>query len=236
MSGTACSFWQKVLMAALSKVLVQVTEQSILRWMRERGRGRERDWNRKVISTFRKELHICNSSSMLTGFQVEYTRTVNTQCGSRENFSTSIKHHSAVQEQKLLRFASCSWLFFFDNKNPMCIIVSCCSIPSVIPWGHNPFSFLTVGLWGSMYLSQQSVFIQCITYYRRSEKTLTCHWFTDKKRRHCCTVNWMYYVGNKLREKESGLQSNYPSGHPWYCNKRLHRVRWLHWHKKMVLT
>lgn len=34
-SGEACSFWQKVLMAALSKVLVQVTEQSILRWMRE---------------------------------------------------------------------------------------------------------------------------------------------------------------------------------------------------------
>lgn len=42
MSGAACSFWQKVLMAALSKVLVQVTEQSILRWMREREWRRER--------------------------------------------------------------------------------------------------------------------------------------------------------------------------------------------------
>lgn len=65
-SGRACSFWQKVLMAALSKVLVQVTEQSILRWMgeceRQEGeRGRHRGRDRKVISIFRSRLLIYNS-------------------------------------------------------------------------------------------------------------------------------------------------------------------------------
>lgn len=75
MSGQACSFWQKVLMAALSKVLVQVTEQSILRWMGacEREREAGRDWDRKVISIFRNRLLIYNSSSMIGGYLGERT-------------------------------------------------------------------------------------------------------------------------------------------------------------------
>lgn len=71
MSGSACSFWQKVLMAALSKVLVQVTEQSILRWMREKGneKGWERETERGKSSALSGTSYAFgNSSSTITGF------------------------------------------------------------------------------------------------------------------------------------------------------------------------
>lgn len=74
MSGTACSFWQKVLMAALSKVLVQVTEQSILRWMRER--DGEREWKAEKDETGKSsalsgtgDLFV---SCKITSFRIEY--------------------------------------------------------------------------------------------------------------------------------------------------------------------
>lgn len=126
MSGTACSFWQKVLMAALSKVLVQVTVQSILRWMRARERvtQRARDSNRKVISTFKNELPICNSSSRIAEITGTYRhcRCAEVQLG----------------RMKILPPILIVTVVYANGDNwVMCIIISCCLISSIISCRHS---------------------------------------------------------------------------------------------------
>lgn len=177
MSGAACSFWQKVLMAALSKVLVQVTEQSILRWMRKRDRVREwesergkRERNRKVISTFRNTLHICSPSFMIAGFQVKYRQTLSLfmYCRPCDSLSTDATHHCAASERKPLRVSSCSQPFFWLTITTQ----GAFSLPAT----SSPQSS-----------TEDTMLFECNTYWKRLEK-LTCYWL-DKT---IVFSKWMY--------------------------------------------
>lgn len=124
MSGQACSFWQKVLMAALSKVLVQVTEQSILRWMGacEREREAGRDWDGKVISIFRNRLLIYNSSPMIGGYLGERAHTSTCTYARLSHFYVG---HVAILESILGRK--------MQDKNANCFTNTKVFIPWSLP-------------------------------------------------------------------------------------------------------